>query len=88
MRIEYFVCNTKIKDGLINYYILEKELNTESGFYEYGIKLELITFDCTYCKTVEYFCDNYDKIKNIIYTLRRNKVTPLGLYDVLIENFV
>lgn len=88
MRIQEFITSVRIKDGFINYYILEKELNNETGVYEYGIKIELITSNSKYSKTVEYFGKNFDEIKNIIYILGSNKVTPIGLYDVLSDNFV
>ena len=88
MRKQEIIASAKINEGLINYYILEKELNNETGVDEYGIKIEFITENSKYSETVEYFGTDFLKIKNIIYTLKRNTVTPLGLYDVLIDNFI
>jgi len=84
MRKEELVCEKRLYDEMkreinVKYFILSKELNTESNSYEWGIKIETENDR----KITEYISPDYNKVADIIGIMSEYGVTPISMYDIL-----
>ena len=72
-------------DILLSYYILDKELDIETGYEQWGIEVETHMGKKHSSERINYLCEDYHKAVKTIKILFENEVTATCFYEVINE---